>query len=111
MAVAPWADSVTSILSRRAAIAVVAATIDNRVLSNIGQGAAMADFFDNCNGQFVKDGGVVAFYGRISRHPMADFWLSAMVHHLPPITPSVTCAAAGATQTVTRNPRTITVTP
>ncbi|MCI33044.1 hypothetical protein A2U01_0054260, partial [Trifolium medium] len=46
----------------------------------------MADFFDNCNGQFVKDGGVVAFYGGIWRHPMADFWLSAMVHHLPPIT-------------------------
>ncbi|CAJ2648288.1 unnamed protein product [Trifolium pratense] len=47
----------------------------------------MADFFDNCNGQFVKDSGVVAFYGWISRNPMADFWLSAMVHHLPPITP------------------------
>ncbi|PNX59283.1 hypothetical protein L195_g059612, partial [Trifolium pratense] len=30
MAVAPWADSVTSILSRRAAVAVVAAAIDNR---------------------------------------------------------------------------------
>ncbi|PNX74938.1 hypothetical protein L195_g030867 [Trifolium pratense] len=30
MAVAPWADSVTSILSCRAAIAVVAAAIDNR---------------------------------------------------------------------------------
>ncbi|PNY13529.1 KH domain-containing protein at5g56140-like protein [Trifolium pratense] len=30
MAVAPWADAVTSILSRRAAIAVVAAAIDNR---------------------------------------------------------------------------------
>ncbi|MCI45375.1 hypothetical protein A2U01_0066614 [Trifolium medium] len=30
MAATPWADSVTSILSRRAAIAVVAAAIDNR---------------------------------------------------------------------------------
>ncbi|GAU42629.1 hypothetical protein TSUD_238210 [Trifolium subterraneum] len=74
-------------------------------------GAAMADFFDNCNGQFVKDGDIVAFYGGIWRHPMAEFWLSAMVHHLPPITLSATCAASGATQTVTRNARTITVTP
>ncbi|PNX88336.1 hypothetical protein L195_g044439 [Trifolium pratense] len=30
MAVAPWGDSVTSILSRRAAIPIVAAAIDNR---------------------------------------------------------------------------------
>ncbi|PNX81787.1 hypothetical protein L195_g037812 [Trifolium pratense] len=32
MAVAPWADSVTSILSCRAAIVVVAAAIDNKDL-------------------------------------------------------------------------------